>query len=426
MSTKPFALPVYALAVALASACTSGIDPNATYAAQVNEHGGTVGAGGSAQVQIGAGALKKQIVVAVGPAAAPTAVPAATASKVIELTPHGTTFAVPARVSIKYDAKVPASRLRVLRLADDKATQWKPVGGASFKNGEASFETTTFSYYTVADGYACTPVDDSVACSDACGCCGGATCVDLSSDPRNCGACGNACDATSFCSGSACVPVAAATLCENKTLLPILGEIVDLSGTNPSVTTDSEAAATITAAIAKACGASISNVLPAVQQAQAGVLDPCTDAPLAKAGTTLVITGGNYTQRVVRYLEQGQAPVRLGPDPDPVANPTRYRLTSKAGQVLADFDVNQFQVTKDYFVVSLVPDAQRGALVLDLYGIFEPGTLAATWYFVNQLLPSIVAGKSPFASYLVVQWTDDGDLVPGAGDTFTILAQDVP
>src|SRR5487761_2081018 len=39
------------------------------------------------------------------------------------------------------------------------------------------------------------------------------TCVDLSSDPANCGACGTACSATQTCSGSACVCPAGTITC---------------------------------------------------------------------------------------------------------------------------------------------------------------------------------------------------------------------
>lgn len=415
------------LLLVAAAACTSGFDPNGTFAAQVNQRGGVVGTGGQATVQIGAGALDKQIVVAVGPSAAPSPMPTATASKVIELTPHGTTFTLPAHVDIKYDPKVPASRLRVLRLADEKATEWKPVGGAQFTKGVASFETTTFSYYAVADGYVCNPVDDSVACSASCTCCGGASCVDLATSPANCGACGNACGAGTFCSGSACLPVASATLCENPTLASVLGEVIDLSGANPAETADSDSTAQITAALVSGCGSRIKAVLPPVQQAQAGVLDPCTDAPLTfKAGTTLLAVGGNSTQRLVRYLEGEQAPIRLMPDPDQVNNPTRSRLVTASGQLLADFGAADLDGGHDYFVLSLVPDKQRGALVLNVYGIYQPGTLAATWYFTQRVLPEMLAGNRTFSNYLLVQWTDDGDKVPGASDTFKVLAQDLP
>jgi hypothetical protein len=65
----------------------------------------------------------------------------------------------------------------------------------------------------------------------------------------------------------ACVDAAAATLCENKNVQVILGEIHDLS-------------------------------LPVPDQAADGALDPCTDAPLFNAGTALVLAGGNATRRV--------------------------------------------------------------------------------------------------------------------------------
>ena len=101
----------------VAAGCTSGIDPDAAQAALVNQVGGKVAAGSTASVTVGAGALADQITVVVAPGAVPPVAPPAPAvSKVVEFLPHGTTFAVPARITLKYTS---ASRnLRVLRLAE--------------------------------------------------------------------------------------------------------------------------------------------------------------------------------------------------------------------------------------------------------------------------------------------------------------------
>jgi hypothetical protein len=42
------------------------------------------------------------------------------------------------------------------------------------------------------------------------------------------------------------------------------------------------------------------------------------------------------------------------------------------------------------------------------------------------LLPGITAGTVSWTHYVLVEWTDNGDGMKGEGDTFTVLAQDVP
>lgn len=61
-------------------------------------------------------------------------------------TPHGTTFASPVTITLTGvgDANT------VLRLDDDNDTTWEVVNGATFSNGVATFETTSFSLYAAA------------------------------------------------------------------------------------------------------------------------------------------------------------------------------------------------------------------------------------------------------------------------------------
>ena len=75
---------------------------------------------------------------------------------------------------------------------------------------------------------------------------------------------------------------------------------------DPALAPDSIQGALLAQAIAVACNLTTT----AVPQAQPGVLDPCTDAPLlSKGGTTIVVAGGDYAQRLSRYLATGLSPV---------------------------------------------------------------------------------------------------------------------
>lgn len=412
------------LAAALAAAALAGCHAATP---RVDFASGTVGPAaaridlpGYASLQIPAGAVVESTTVTLGLSTVPVATPAPSVSPVISFTPHGTQFRSAVTMNVAYDRTHDSKRLTVMRLADDHATAWEPVGGATFSDGVASFPSTRFSYYAVVDGYACTPVDDAVACSAACECCGSAACVDLATDPRNCGACGNDCGASGFCAaGGRCVALSASTLCENSTMYVLQGEISpDLKYVSPEQTRDGIFAATVAEAVGAHCG-----ITPVtVSQAAPGILDACTDAPLLRGGSTILLVGGGFGQRLARYLEQTGSPVTLGFD-----EATRsYAYLARSGAVLTSFPEARVNPTHDYFVVSLEADAARGALVLQIWGLGWEGTPAAVWYFTHELLPSLAAGQRDWNSYLLVEWTDDGDGAKGAGDAYVVLARDVP
>jgi hypothetical protein len=356
------------------------------------------------------------VTVTMSEVAPPVVLPSVSAGKVYEFTPHGTRFKSAAKISIKYSGSATSKKMTVLRLADDKDTSWEPVGGAKFANGYATFESTTFSYYTVVTGYDCTPENDTVACSTGCNCCGGASCVDVSNDPKNCGACGNACAAGTFCSsGSSCKSVATTRLCDNSSLVVINGELPDLAVVSAEQTRDPASAQSI----ANALGAQCNKTPVTVSQAGEGVLDACTDAPLYKSGTTIVLVGGSFSQRLAGYLNQSLEPVVL----QDTGN-GGYAFDTRGGSRLVAITGAQLTPSHDYFLVTLVPDPTRGALILHVYGVGWEGTPAAVYYFSSKILPEAAAGTRSWKSYLLVEWTDNGDGQKGAGDTFNVIAKD--
>ncbi|MFO0683266.1 MAG: MopE-related protein [Sandaracinus sp.] len=68
----------------------------------------------------------------------------------IALTPHGQQFLVPVTVQIAYAG--PSAGLSLVRLDDETDTTWELVGGATFADGIASFQTTHFSVVEVVTG----------------------------------------------------------------------------------------------------------------------------------------------------------------------------------------------------------------------------------------------------------------------------------
>ena len=194
------------------------------------------------------------------------------------------------------------------------------------------------------------------------------------------------------------------------------GQLPSLRVVAPEQTADTTHANAIAASIGQACGLSATFV----SQATSGVLDACTDAPLQWSGTTLLMVGGNWSQRLARGLERSAiAPVVLSTD----TAATTYTFRSAAGTQLAQFPSSALGPRHDYFVIALYPDPQRGALLLHVYGVGWEGTPAAAWYFLNVLQPAVRAGTRTWPRHMLVEWTDNGDGVKGAADTFRILSE---
>lgn len=386
----------------------------------LDREGGTLRLADVADVVVAAGALDGPVSVQATVVKAPVPLSATGVSEVLALTPHGVRFAIPARVSLRYASTAPLASLQVMRLADDADTTWEPVGGVRFEGGVATFDTPGFSYYVVTEGGTCELVETPTACSSGCECCGSAVCVNVATDVKNCGGCGIACDARSFCSSaSTCQPAGPMSLCANRQLYVIQGQLPDLTVVNPEQTQDGLYAARMAALIAATCeGLSVLQV----SQAAEGLLDPCTDAPLVGGGTTLLVTGGTFAQRVARYLEESGEPVFQ----EVSADNTQYSFFSRLGTPLVSFPRATLNDGHDYFVLAFSREPANGAQVFQVFGVGWEGTPAASWYFEHRLLPAIRAGTVSWSRYLMVEWTDDGDGLQGEGDTFTVLAQDVP
>lgn len=366
----------------------------------VDAQGGTVRVGdGEASVVVAQGAVSDSVTVHAEFVTAPPlpVPPEPIVSKILALTPHGTRFTIPARVSLRYRSNAAVSDLHVLRLANAEDTTWEPVGGVRFEGGVATFDTLTFSYYVVTTGTVCKFDEQPVA-----------TCN------------GTSCDLQSFCSSSStCVPVGPRSLCANQQLYVLQGQIPDLTVTNPEQTTDGLYAAQLASQIASACpGIEVQTI----SQASEGLLNPCTDAPLVGGGITMLVTGGSFSQRLAGYLDQGVAPLAM----ETSADDLQYTFRSRAGATLVSFPRARLNDSHDYFVVAFIRDARRATQILSVYGVGWEGTPAATWYFKNKLLPALSTSTVGWTHYVLVEWTDNGDGVKNEGDTFTVLAQDVP
>ena len=115
--------------------------------------GGTVTGPNGAQVVVPPNALTSNVPIAVAQSstgAPPLPATRTAAGEVFALTPHGTTFAVPATISVPFNpASVPTGRSPALWKTNAAQTGWEEVAGATVAGGAMSAQVTRFSWVVV-------------------------------------------------------------------------------------------------------------------------------------------------------------------------------------------------------------------------------------------------------------------------------------
>jgi hypothetical protein len=202
----------------------------------------------------------------------------------------------------------------------------------------------------------------------------------------------------------------------------VLGNICD----NPTATlffdayeADNQAATTIGAALASACGMT-------VESPDAAPFNPTSGQPMTGIGNLCVIGGGSYGQPVTAYLDNHLlTDVVVGGGYDD-ANIFDINFTDRANPggpvVLASAPYSATPTNTDYFLVELATDPASGSLCLDVLGLTAQGTTAGAYYVANHLLGN-GAFQGSTNSWYVYYWAsaDDGG-VPSDADTFTFVA----
>jgi hypothetical protein len=278
-------------------------------------------------------------------------------------------------------------------------------GGVVTDSSQTDSAATTDASDVVDTGIPC---DASNGCPGAMECCAN-RCSDLARDPRNCGACGNACSATQFCTGTLCDDAVFANICASKSVT-----VVD-----DPYPTDMQAGSSLGEAIGSSCaGAGVTVVM--VSQTQPGILVQGGDAgwrPNTGVGTTLVAGGGAFGQLSVQYMDESAlTPVYLTNN-----GTTSHIYQRSTGLPLVTANDDTLSAQHDFFMLELAVEPQSGTLCLFGEGILGPGTVAAGYFGSHVLLP---AHASYPAAWYVYEWTDtNGDMTPDSGDAFHLVAQ---
>jgi hypothetical protein len=238
-------------------------------------------------------------------------------------------------------------------------------------------------------------------CEGARSCCNG-VCVDTSKDPRHCGACGQTCSASQFCTGKACSEAVFANLCGNPNALVI----------KDPHEADNNAAAAIGTALMMSC--TPPTLVVARDQGETGVMT-ASGRPLAGPGTTYLMGGGSFGQRAVDYLDKTEmTPVYLTWD-----GITARFYNRRTMEVVLETPGSALNDGHDYFFLQLFVEPLSGTLCLNAIGMFAPGTVAGGFWLSTEIIPK----RDTYTdTWYVYEWTDSGDKMPNAADTFRVVA----
>jgi hypothetical protein len=242
---------------------------------------------------------------------------------------------------------------------------------------------------------------DANACTGGLSCCSGA-CVDTTLDPRNCGACGNACGTANFCNGTACNAAVIANLCDNPRATLVFDPI----------TVDDQATLVVGGALVSAC--TYDAGIPPVAETDAG--EGTLWRPSTGVGNTYVAMGGSFAQHGVAYLDENAlSTIYLLTD-----GTTAYFNNRKTLAAVVTTAVANLSVHHDYFFLQVTVEPTTGTLELMGVGILGPGTQAGGYYASAEVLPNHASYTD---AWYVYEWTDtSNDGIANAGDTFTLIA----
>jgi hypothetical protein len=104
-----------------------------------------------------------------------------------------------------------------------------------------------------------------------------------------------------------------------------------------------------------------------------------------------------------------------------VLDGNNYDLRKTAtGEVVAHTLYDAPHDSSDVFVIQFIREPSSGSLILNAQGLWQPGTTAAAYYFVNVMLPTLATETK---SWYVVQWTDaNADMLPNLNEFSLILS----
>ncbi|HEX3770376.1 MAG TPA: hypothetical protein VHV30_05910 [Polyangiaceae bacterium] len=248
----------------------------------------------------------------------------------------------------------------------------------------------------------CDP-DASNPCSGGEACCGG-FCTDTSLDPENCGACGVACSAKQFCTGTKCDDAVVANVCDNAKATIVLDQY-------PA---DHEGGAAIGAALMANCAPA--TMIATKEEDASGVTYPGDGRPITGVGNTFVAGGGGFGHIGIQYLDS----VGVTPLYPQVTGDTYNVIQRSSGTPVISMAFSSLNAHHDYFYLELAVEPISGTLLFAGVGLLEYGTVAAGYYMTTEILPH---RENYTKNWYLFEWNDtNNDSIPNAQDSFQLVS----
>jgi len=161
----------------------------------------------------------------------------------------------------------------------------------------------------------------------------------------------------------------------------------------------------LAAAIAAKCKPA--PVVREVSQTATDALNPASGRPISGAHELLIAAGGSFYARLLVYLDSKRvSPIYWYYDG---ATRVEYRKASNDETVIGR-ETTEANDDHDFFLIQFLREPTSGSIILNAQGFWLSGTLAATFFFGEEMLPNL--SKYDKAWY-VYEWKDkDGDKAP--------------
>ena len=253
---------------------------------------------------------------------------------------------------------------------------------------------------------ACTADQEGTAtgCSTGLTCCS-THCVDATTDAAHCGACGTACGAGQFCGVGGCHDSTLAGICAIAKIALVL------DGQDGNAIPGRAIASALQAACSPA------PTVREVSQDVADAVNVTSGRPVAGGDELLLAPGGFFFARLTNYVSTTPvAPVYGKLSTDGASQEYRKQGTDA---LIATEPNDGPHDASDYLLIQMMREPTSGSLILNTQGFWQSGTNAASWYVVNQMLPTLSTWTK---AWYVYKWTDgNSNGAPDNANEFTLV-----
>lgn len=136
-----------------------------------------------------------------------------------------------------------------------------------------------------------------------------------------------------------------------------------------------------------------------VSQDVADAVNATNGRPVAGGDELLIAAGGFFFSHLTTYVSSGPiAPIYAVQEGD------NFDFKKRADDTIVVSDpFGGSHDSQDSFVIQFMRDPSSGSLILNAQGLWQSGTAAAAYYFINVMLPTLATQTK---AWYVLKWAD--------------------